>query len=195
MNDINSIQARYIPPVKPSISDASARPVARAEQDARAEPAAIADQPRPDLAAASMRDYSTQLLLEKQFGVTLNSIREKVLEIFRSQGLDTQGIEQLSPEEAKAQIGADGYWGVEKTAARIADFAVQAAGGDPARLDALKAAIQSGFDAAKTAFGGTLPDISQQTLTRVWERLDKWAVSGAEAPPPDRPDTHVNLSV
>ncbi len=195
MNEMNSIQGRYIPPVKPTFSDASARPVARAEQSAPADPAAIADQRRPDLTAASMGDYSTQLLLEKQFGVTLNSIREKVIEIFRSQGIDTQGIEELSPEEAQAQIGADGYWGVEKTSERIADFALQVAGGDPARLDVLKAAIQSGFDAAKDAFGGTLPDISQQTLTRVWERLDEWAVSAAEAPPPDLPDTRVNLSV
>ena len=195
MNEINSLQARYIPPVKPTFSDASARPVARAEQDAPAEPAAIADQRRPDLAAAIMGDSSTQLLLEQQFGVTLNSIRDKVLEIFHRQGIDTTAIEQLSPAEAKAQIGADGYWGVEKTSERIADFAVQAAGGDPARLDALKAAMPAGFEAAKAAFGGTLPDISQQTLARTWERLDAWAVSRKEAPPPDRPDTHLSLSV
>lgn len=188
MSELTTVQARAPLAGKQPSSNGPAARFARPERPAKPVSAAADAQTHlaPNRTAAD--NYSTQLLLEKQFGVKLSDIRAKVLEIFRSQGMDSTEIEQLSPADAQAQISVDGYWGVEQTSARIVDFARAAAGSDPNRLEALKAAIQKGFEAAKEVFGGTLPDISQQTLERALARLDDWAAEQPAAP-------RVNLSV
>ena len=75
-------------------------------------------------------------------------------------------------EKAMADIAEDGYWGVEKTSDRIVDFAVALGGTDSAKLSKMKTAIDEGFNKAKAALGGSLPDISSQTMNAVYERLN-----------------------
>ncbi len=99
------------------------------------------------------------------------------------QGVDTKiaagesGIDlaAITPAEAEALVGADGYFGVEQTAERIFQFAVGVAGNDPARLDAIKAGIDRGFAEAKEALGDWLPEISYATYDAVLAKLDEWA--------------------
>lgn len=83
----------------------------------------------------------------------------------------------LTPEEAQALVADDGYFGVEQTSERIVDFAINAFGNDPDKLQQMKDAIDKGFKEAQQAFGGALPEISQKTYTAIMEKLDTFAAS------------------
>lgn len=110
-------------------------------------------------------------------------LRGLVLNIFTKQGVDsviaTDGsmvdAASLSQKEAQEFIAEDGYFGVEKTSERIFQFAIGAAGGDPARLDAIRLGVENGFEEALDVFSGLLPDISFTTCDAVINKLDDWA--------------------
>jgi len=82
---------------------------------------------------------------------------------------------KMTVEDAQELVSEDGYFGVEKTSDRIVDFAINAFGQDPAKLDEMKKAIDQGFQDAQKTFGGTLPDISQQTYDAIMQKLDDFA--------------------
>jgi hypothetical protein len=84
-------------------------------------------------------------------------------------------IDAETRAEAQAAIADDGYWGVAKTSERIIDFAKAVSGDNPEKFDKLVDAIKAGFEAAKKAFGGELPDISQKTYDAVMLGLKEWA--------------------
>lgn len=90
-----------------------------------------------------------------------------------------KGIAGMTQEEAQAAVSEDGEWGVNATATRILDFAKALSGGDPAKIDLLRDAVNKGFAAAGKVWGGELPEISNQTLQKVMEGFDEWAKSGS----------------
>lgn len=110
-------------------------------------------------------------------------LRNLVANLLKEQGVNTKiaigetdiDLAALTPGEAQELIGDDGYFGVEQTSGRIFQFAVGIAGGDPARIDAIKEGIEQGFAEAKEAFGDWLPDISYDTYDAVMKKLDDWA--------------------
>lgn len=69
------------------------------------------------------------------------------------------------------------YWSVENTANRLVDFAKALIGdGDrQGNLQKVLDGIDQGFEAAKEAFGGSLPDISQKTVDLAKKMLTDWA--------------------
>lgn len=69
------------------------------------------------------------------------------------------------------------YWGVEKTANRILDFAKSLANGDESKFNTLKDAFEQGFSETEKFFGGKgkLPQISYDTYDRVQKGFDDWA--------------------
>lgn len=75
---------------------------------------------------------------------------------------------------AQSQIGEGGYYSVDATADRIFSMAESLAGGDPEKMEKMRAAVEKGFAQAERAFGGALPAISQQTHTRINEMFDNW---------------------
>ena len=81
-------------------------------------------------------------------------------------------ILDLSQEEAAELISEDGFYGVAQTAQRIIDFALNGAGDDVERLQIARDAVLQGFKEAENIFGGSLPEISYQTLDKVLEELD-----------------------
>ena len=85
--------------------------------------------------------------------------------------------------EAKAQaqqaISEDGYWGVNKTSDRIIEMAKALTGGDPDKIEAMRAAFEKGFKEATKTWGQELPGISSQTYDAVMEKFDKWAEESA----------------
>lgn len=130
------------------------------------------------------------------FDAKLAIMRDLVAKTFEKQGLAftiqigngaTANINELSPQDAEALTSEDGYWGAEKTAGRIVDFATRLAGNDPTKLDAIKEGVRKGFSMAERGFGGSLPDISNKTLDTAMSMLDQWAKnaqgSTAEAAP------------
>ncbi len=96
------------------------------------------------------------------------------LEIDLSQYEDNgKPITELSQEEAKELIIADGYYGVKQTAKRIADFATNAAGDNLDRLKVAREAVLKGFKDAEQSFGGSLPGISYETIDKALEMFDE----------------------
>lgn len=114
-------------------------------------------------------------------------LRGLVLNIFEKQGIDYTiqiddsevNLSEISQAEAQELIADDGFFGVEKTSERIFNFAVGIAGGDPARIDAVREGVQQGFEEALEAFGGWLPEISYSTYDAVMNKLDEWATTGS----------------
>lgn len=95
-------------------------------------------------------------------------------------GKEVLVVDAEAKAEAERMISEDGEWGVKAVSARIVDFAKAISGGDKSRLGELRDAIKKGFDQAKEALGGTLPDISQKTYDEVMRQLDAWENEGNE---------------
>ena len=77
--------------------------------------------------------------------------------------------------QAQQDIAEDGYWGVNQTSDRIIDFATALTGGDPDKIEEMRAAFQKGYKMAEKKWGGELPEISKRTYDAVMEKFDKLA--------------------
>lgn len=113
---------------------------------------------------------TVKALLEKQ-GMVYND----VLKAVKAGETVEVKIDEETRAAAQAAIASDGHWGVAKTSERIIEFAKAISNNNPEMYDKLVASIKEGFEAAKSAFGGELPEISQQTYDAVMAGLDKWA--------------------
>jgi len=114
------------------------------------------------------------LLMAKDTVLSQNISYKEALERIIKEG----NIKEEDIEKAKEDISEDGYFGVEKTSDRIIEFAKVISGGDPSKIETLKEAFKKGFEEAKKAWGGELPEISQKTYDRVMEKFDDWAKEG-----------------
>ncbi len=107
--------------------------------------------------------------------LVVKTLQEQNVPMQVSTGSTEIDLSNLSVAEAKELVADDGYFGVEKTSERIVSFAINAFGNDPTRLDEMKGAIEQGFQDAQQAFGGSLPEISQQTYDAIMEKLTAFA--------------------
>lgn len=87
-------------------------------------------------------------------------------------GSDNPLLSNLTKESAAALIEKDGYYGIEKTSQRIADFVLNGAGDDMDRLKQGRKGILLGFEAAEKAWKGKLPDISYETIEKAVKSID-----------------------
>lgn len=81
-------------------------------------------------------------------------------------------VDEGTRAEAAKLVGEDGPWGVKQVSENILNFAKAAAGGDPEKLDKMKAAFLKGFEQAEKAWGGKLPEISYKTKQAVLDGFD-----------------------
>ena len=106
-----------------------------------------------------------------------NESFEKQYEEFQSFlqeiGYSGKPIAELSKEEATELISEDGFFGIEKTSQRIADFVINGAAGDEDRFRAGREGMIQGFKEAEAMWGGELPEISQKTMQKAIELVDK----------------------
>jgi len=86
-------------------------------------------------------------------------------------------VDPATRMQAQADIAEDGYWGVKQTSSRILDFATALTGGDPDKIEEMRAAFQKGYKQAEKTWGGKLPDISQQTYDAVMKGFDDMAAA------------------
>jgi hypothetical protein len=107
-------------------------------------------------------------------GLVLNILEEQGMGFTIPTGSSEINLEEISQEEATELISDDGYFGIEQTSDRIVDFAIGVAGGEPTRIEAIKAGVEQGFNEALEAFNGWLPDISYDTYDAVMDKLDAW---------------------
>lgn len=73
-------------------------------------------------------------------------------------------VDAETKKEAQEAISEDGYFGVKKTSQRLFDFVAGMAGGDTAKMKSLQSAVETGYKDAEKTWGGTLPQISSDTM-------------------------------
>ena len=88
-------------------------------------------------------------------------------------GYEGKPITKLNPDEAKQLVGEDGFFGVNQTSDRVANFVFSFAGNDLELLQKGREGILQGFKEAKKMFGGELPEISYKTQERTLTLLDE----------------------
>ena len=88
-------------------------------------------------------------------------------------GYDGKALQDLTIQEAKDLMSEDGFFGVAQSSSRIADFVLAGAGDDVEKLQAGREGIIRGYEQAQKAWGGELPDISEETLQKALEKIDK----------------------
>lgn len=88
-------------------------------------------------------------------------------------GYNGKPLDTLTPEEAKELVSEGGFFSVENTAERIAEFVLKGAGDDVEKLKAGREGILRGYKLAEEQWGEKLPDISQKTVDKALEKVDE----------------------
>ena len=88
-------------------------------------------------------------------------------------GYTGKPIASLSQDEAAELVSEDGIFGIKQTSERIANFVINGAGGDEDMLRAGREGMLRGFKEAEQMWGGELPEISQTTMQKAIEMVDK----------------------
>jgi len=132
-------------------------------------------------------DTATIDVLREESNRAYSQLRELVERLLADQGytfkqllsgdvsVDKIEIDAATQSEAASLIADDGPMGAEAVSNRIVDFAIAISGGDKTQLEKLKGSIEKGFDEAKKALGGQLPEVSMKTYDLVMEKLQRWS--------------------
>lgn len=102
------------------------------------------------------------------------ALKTYVRQLLQDQGVELQGEfwDEMSVEDAQAAIAEGGEWSAEAVADRIVGFVADISGGNPEKSEMLREAVRQGFEEARQAFGGWLPEVSEKTYQLVMERFD-----------------------
>ncbi len=128
-------------------------------------------------------DTATIERLKAESEKMYENLQNLVRELLERQGISIEdaisGKKKIVVDEqvridAEALIGEGGDQSPEKVSDRILEFANAISGGDKSKFELLKNSIEEGFNQAKQALGGTLPEISQKTYDLVMEKLNNW---------------------
>lgn len=139
-----------------------------------------------DQKVATFRTLVTNLILKQ--GMQVDDVLKRIQ---NGENVDIP-IDEETKAAATAAIAEDGEWGVKKTSARILDFAKALSGGDPEKIEPLRAAFAKGYNQAAKQWGDALPQICQDTYDAVMKGFDDWAKEAAEASGSAKADGTVN---
>ena len=176
MSNVNEVRA--VSPQSPAvISRSPTEPQITLPADTSGEAAVVASMGRTSPAPLTYSANGTSNDDER-----FAQLQRLVASMLQEQGLSsqiavgdgqTQEIGELSAEDATKLVSDDGFWGVENTATRIADFALEMAGSDPDRQAQVREGLEKGFGEARGALGGILPQVSEDTITKTFEKFDE----------------------
>ncbi|WP_211436389.1 hydrogenase-4 component G [Campylobacter mucosalis] len=128
--------------------------------------------------AQSFTRANSNLDLQASLFGTPGKTPENLMEILGN--IDTNAIgytgkplNELSKDEAAELVSKDGFFGVDKTTERIANFVIMGSGDDIEKLKAGRDGMIRGFKEAEKMWGGKLPQISQDTMQKSIEAVDK----------------------
>lgn len=110
----------------------------------------------------AMKDMVSKLISGQANGGNKNDIQAQLNEIL--------GKFDIEPIEADSED----FWGAEKTAQRILDFAKGLAGDDPKAIDTLRKAFEKGFGESEGIWGDKLPGVCYDTYDLVQKGFDDW---------------------
>ena len=88
-------------------------------------------------------------------------------------GYTGKPIEKLTKDEAAELVSDEGFFGVAKTAERLAGFVINGSGDDLERLQEGRKGIIQGFEEAEAIWGKKLFDISYETLDKALASIDE----------------------
>ncbi len=88
-------------------------------------------------------------------------------------GYEGKPITELSKEEATELIDKNGFFGIEQTSKRVADFVFNFSADDIELLEKGRAGIVQGFEEAQKMWGGELPQISHDTQAKTLELIEQ----------------------
>ncbi len=122
--------------------------------------------------------YSSSNLEAQSAPFDLTKIKDILDSIdFKSIGYTGKPIADMKPDEAKALVSEEGFFGVTQTSNRLADFVLSGGGDNLERLQAGREGIIRGFNEAEKMWGEKLPDISYQTLDKTLAKIDEKIIS------------------
>lgn len=105
-------------------------------------------------------------------GNDLNSVKSMLSDIdFASLGYNGKNPLTMNTDELNQLISEEGFFGIDNTANRIADFVIKGAGNDVEKLKKGLEGIKQGFEQAEKIWGGELPQISQDTIEATIKKL------------------------
>ncbi len=120
-----------------------------------------------------------QQTIRFQFELTVSDHTAKQLEQQSQWQQLAQKLMRDKPElpatadEAQALVSDQGFYGVPKTAERLAQFVIRGAGEDEQLLQAGRAGILKGFEQAQKLWGGELPEIAQRSIEEALRQIDE----------------------
>ncbi len=122
----------------------------------------------------SVDTYSSSNLEAQSAPFDLSKVKDILKSIdFNAIGYTGKPIADMNPDEAKALVSEDGFFGVTQTSNRLADFVLSGSGDNVDKLKAGREGIVHGFNEAEKIWGGKLPDISYQTLDKTLAKIDE----------------------
>lgn len=125
-----------------------------------------------------IESYSSNNIQGQNASFDLNKVRDILNSIdFKAIGYTGKSIGDMNPEEAKALVSEDGFFGVSQTSARLSDFVLSGGGDNVEKLKAGREGIIKGFNDAENIWGGKLPDISYETLDKALAKIDEKIIS------------------
>ena len=139
--------------------------------------------------SAAAVDYKSKTTL----GIKNEGMKDAVAKLIGGQAANASGksggplniesiLRSYGVEPIKSD-GSDDFWGAEKTANRILDFAKSLAGNNKEAFEKVKGAFKSAFGDCEKIWGGKLPDVCYDTLDRVNAGFDEWEkeINGSSA--------------
>ena len=192
VNSVYSATATYAAYESTEVKKSAKTEEAKDSAAVKDQPAAVYEKSDEAKAAESKKMYKPdtktvqQMLADNEQRV--NAFKEMIQKMFSQQAKTSDladgiwqklakgdfTVDAATKAQAQADIDEDGYWGVKQTSGRILDFAKALTGGDPDKIDKMKAAFEKGYKMAEKTWGGKLPDISRQTYDAVLKGFDDW---------------------
>lgn len=124
--------------------------------------------------ASSQNNFSAQATLSSGQAKDIDTIRSMLASIDADLiGYKGKPLATLTPEEAKELVSDGGFFSVDKTAERIADFVVLGAGENIEKLKKGREGVIKGYEEAQKIWGGELPEISQESYKKALEKIDQ----------------------
>ena len=139
------------------------------EKISKDEAAEIRAQISENARSMMLNSSSTQASISNKKEITNADFKSFLNDI----GYQGKPIAELSQSEATELVSEDGFFGITQTSERIANFVINGSGGDESMMRAGREGMLQGFKEAEAMWGGELPDISQKTMQKAIEMIDK----------------------
>ena len=125
-----------------------------------------------------IEQYSSANLEAQSAPFDLTKIKDILSSIdFESIGYTGKPIADMKPDEAKALVSEEGFFGITQTSNRLADFVISGGENNLNKLKAGREGVIRGFNEAEKIWGEKLPDISYETLTKTLAKIDEKIIS------------------